>query len=290
MTLNDSLLANLTEYGIRLVIAVGILVIGRYLAHKARDAAQRLIDRPEIDEALAPPVERVFRQLAYVGVLVAAIILALIVLGVSSAAIVSAVSALVILIGIALREMLANLAATLLIAINGTYHSGDEIATMGTEGTVREVGLFNTVVQTGDKRLFTLANGEILKHGVANLSRLGVRRADLEIVIGYDQDIDHAREIITVALNNDPRTLKDPPPSLVVTGLSTSGVSIQARTIVQFSDYDRYLFDMRATLKETLEGEGYRLSMPHQLVILRDERKAAATGQAVAARLSTTAS
>lgn len=290
MTLNDSLLANLTEYGIRLVIAVGILVIGRYLAHKARDAAQRLIDRPEIDEALAPPVERVFRQLAYVGVLVAAIILALIVLGVSSAAIVSAVSALVILIGIALREMLANLAATLLIAINGTYHSGDEIATMGTEGTVREVGLFNTVVQTGDKRLFTLANGEILKHGVANLSRLGVRRADLEIVIGYDQDIDHAREIITVALNNDPRTLKDPPPSLVVTGLSTSGVSIQARSIVQYADYDRYLFDMRATLKETLEGEGYRLSMPHQLVILRDERKAAATGQAVAARLSTTAS
>lgn len=290
MTLNDSLLANLTEYGIRLIVAIAILVIGRYLAHKARDAAQRLIDRPEIDAALAPPVERVFRQLAYIGVLVAAVILALIVLGVSSAAIVSAVSALVILIGIALREMLANLAATLLIAINGTYHSGDEIATMGTEGTVREVGLFNTVIQTGDKRIFTLANGEILKHGVANLSRLGVRRADLEIVIGYDQDIDHAREIITAVLNSDPRTLKDPPPSLVVTGLITSGVSIQARSIVQYADYDRYLFDMRATLKETLEGEGYRLSMPHQLVILRDERKAAATGQAVAARLSTTAS
>jgi small conductance mechanosensitive channel len=149
--LEQGLLQILVEYGIRAAIAILVILLGRYLAQRFRDAVIKLLHRPEVDKALGPGVERIIRQAVYFGVLLLSVIVALIALGVPAAAVLSISGTVIILLGIALRESLSNLVATVTIIFFGTYHLGEDIETKGKTGTVREIQPFNTVLLMGDK-------------------------------------------------------------------------------------------------------------------------------------------
>jgi small conductance mechanosensitive channel len=274
MLLGADLLATIITFLVRTGLALLILLFGRFLAGKVRQAIERLLDQSQVNEALGPSAERIIRQVAYFGVLAAAVLLALVALGVSTTAIISVGSATIILLGIALRESLSNLVATLIIAFYGTYRAGEDIETMGKIGTVYEMQLFGTVLQTGDKTLITLSNGEILKDGVTNLSRLGVRRTDIEFLVEYGQDMARAEQIILDSLRKDPRAMEDPSPYVAVTKLDVNGVTMQARSLVNSTDYDRFMLDHRGRLSAELEAGGIRLAVPRQEIYLSDEFRA----------------
>lgn len=268
MTLEQGILQTVVEFGIRVGLAILVFLLGRFLAEKSRDVAARVMHRPEVDRAMGPAAERFIRQLAYFGILLLSFLVALVVLGVPVTAVLSISSAVIILLGIALRESLSNLVATLTIIFYATYHLGEDIDVGGKTGTVREIQLFSTVLLMGDKGLLTLPNGEILGKGVTNLSRLGIRRADVEFLVEYGQDMARVERIALDALAAEPRVLKDPPPYVSVTQLGVNGVTMQARPVVRYPDYDRFMLDMRGILKNALEAEGIRLATPHQSVYL----------------------
>jgi small conductance mechanosensitive channel len=268
MTLDADILQTIIEYAIRAGLAILVFLIGRWLAQKARDVAVRLLHRPEIDEALGPAAERLIRQLAYFSVLFLTFIIALVALGVPLAAILSISGAAIILLGIALRESLSNLVATLIIIFYGTYRLGEDIDVGSKTGTVQEIQFFSTVLLLGDKGLLTLSNAEILQKGVINLSRLGIRRADVEFLVEYGQDMARIERTVLDALTADSRVLADSPPSVYITQLGVSGVTLQARSVVRYPEYDRFILDMRGVLKNTLEAEGIRLATPRQTVYL----------------------
>lgn len=268
--LDQRILQTLLEFAIRVAIAVLIVLIGRILARRIRNAIVELFSRPEVDKALSSSVERVIKQLVYFGVIFISIIVALIVLGVPATAVLSISGTIIILLGIALRESLSNLVATLTVIFYSTYRIGEDIDTKGKTGTVQEIQLFNTVLLTGDKALITMPNGEILNSGVTNLSRLGIRRADVEFLVEYGQDMARIERIVLDALAREPRVVGEPATYVAVTQLGASGVTMQARPIVRYVDYDRFMLDARGLIKVALEAEGIHLATPHQSIVLEN--------------------
>lgn len=244
------------SYLLRIAVAVAIVVIGRYLAGRARAFTAELLKRPEVDEALSSSVESILVRLAYYGTLLLALILAFAVLGVPVTAILSVSSALLVVLAVALRESLSNFAAAVIFLIYQPFRAGEEIESMGRRGIVQEMQLFSTVLMQSDRSLAVLPNGDIQKDGLVNYTRLGISRVDLPFTLKYEADVDRARQIIMDIMVGDPRVLKQPPPAVVAMNMGDNGLEMQARPFVRYEDYDPVQFGFRQQITEQLRMAG----------------------------------
>lgn len=255
-------------YALRIGAAIVVLLIGRFLAGKAREFTKELLKRPEVDQALSASVEGILVRVVYYGTIIVAFIIALAILGVPAAAIVSATSAILVILAVALRESLANFAATVIFMIYLPFQVGEEIETMGHRGVVREVQLFNTVLRQPDRSLAILPNGDIQKDGIINYTRLGIQRVDLAFRLKYDADIDKAQAIIMQIMTGDPRVLEDPSPAVHIMNLGENGLEMQARPFVRYEDTDPVQFGFRQQITEQLRAAGIELAVPQREVYL----------------------
>ena len=223
-------------YAIRIAVAIGVMLLGRYLADKARLATAQLVRRPDVSDALSDSVESMLVRVAYYGTLTATAICALVILGVPIGAILSISSVALVILVVALRESLENFAAAVIFVIYQPFRVGEEIETMGRKGMVMEMQLFNTVLRQSDRSLAVLSNGDIQKNGLVNYSRLGISRVDLPFTLEYRADIDKARRLIMDIMTSDPQVLNDPPPVVVPVYMGENGLDMQARPFVRFED------------------------------------------------------
>ncbi len=269
------LLETLTTFGLRLIVAVLVMIIGRILAGKARDLTRELLERPQIDQALSPSVEGILVRFAFYGTLLIAFIIALAIIGVPAAAILSVTSAILVIFAIALRQSLANFAATILFMIYQPFQLGEEIETLGRRGVVQEMQLFNTVIRQTDRSLATLPNGEIQQDGIVNYSRLGYSRVDLPFTLTYDADIERAQAIIMEIMTGDDRVHKDPPPAVVALNMGENGMEMQARFFVSNDNADPVQFSFRPRIIEALRAEGIEPAVPQRDVTLESHLPAA---------------
>lgn len=268
MTMEQTILGLLGEYALRVAVALGVLLIGRFIAGRARALVRELLRRPQLDQALSATIEGMLVRAAYYGIIGIAIVIALAVLGVPAAAILSISSALLVVFAIALRESLANFAATVIFTVYQPYRSGEEIETMGRRGIVREIQLFSTVLMQPDRSIAVLPNGEIQENGLINYTRLGIQRVDLAFRLKYDADIEKARAIITEIMTSDPRVLEDPPPAVVILNMGENGLEMQARPFVKYADYDPVQFGFRQQITEQLAAAGVEPAIPQRDVYL----------------------
>lgn len=243
-------------YFLRLLAAIGVLLVGRYVAGRLRDLTQEVIQRPEVDAALSSSVESILVRFVYYGIIVLAIIFALAILGVPVAAILSVSSAVLVVLAVALRESLSNFAAAVIFMIYQPFYVGEEIESLGRRGIVREIQLFNTVLRQPDRSLVTLPNGDMQKDGIINYTRLGISRVDLAFTLKYEADVEKAREIIMSLMTGDERVLADPPPAVVIMNMGQNGLELQARPFVRYEDYDPVQFSFRQWITERLNEAG----------------------------------
>ena len=246
----------LSLFTLRVVIAIAVVVVGRYLAGKARDLTMTTLSRPEVDEALSSSIESILVRVAYYGTLLVAAILALVILGVPAGAILSVSSVALVILAVALRESLSNFAAAVIFMIYQPFYVGEEVEAMGHRGIVTEIQLFNTVVRQSDRSLAILPNGDIQKSGLVNFTRLGISRVDLPFILKYNEDIEKARAVVMDIMTSDPRVMKDPPPVVVPRQMGENGLEMQARTFVRFEDYDPVQFSFLQSITEKLVAAG----------------------------------
>lgn len=268
--MESSLLQSAGLYLLRIIAAIVVILIGRFLAGRARGFTTEMLRRPQIDQALSATVEGILVRVAFYGVMAIAIVIALAILGVPAAAILSISSAILVVFAIALRQSLANFAATVIFMIYQPFRAGEEIETMGRRGIVREIQLFNTVLMQPDRSLASLPNGEIQESGLINYTRLGISRVDLAFTLKYEADIDKARGIIMKVMTGDPRVLKDPPPAVVALNMGDDGLEMQARPFVNYPDYDPVQFGFRQRITEALNAAGIALAVPQRDVHLKE--------------------
>ncbi len=262
------ILETLAVFALRVGVAVIIMLIGRFLAGRVRDFTRELLKNPQIDQALSASMEGILVRVAFYGTLLIALIIALAVLGVPAAAILSVTSALIVVLAIALRESLSNFAATVMFMIYRPFQVGEEIETLNRRGVVQEMQLFNTVIMQTDRSLATLPNGQIMQDGIVNFTRLGFSRVDLAFTLKYQTDVERARAIIMEMMKNDERVMKAPPPAVVALNLGENGLEMQARPFVKYDDCDPVQYSYRLEIIERFKQEGIELAVPQRDVTL----------------------
>ena len=255
-------------YGLRIIAAILILVIGRWVAKGVRSLVKRLMEKSKMDPTLISFVG----ALVYVGLMAFIIIAALGKLGVATASFVAVIGAAGLAVGLALQGSLSNFAAGVLMIIFKPFQIGDFIETAGTDGVVEEIGIFTTELRTPDNKKVIVPNAKVTGDNIVNYTAKGTRRVDIVAGIGYGSDIDKARKVLEGIVADEERFMKDPAPTIGVMELADSSVNIAFRPWVKAEDYWTVYFDTQEKIKKRFDAEGIEIPFPQQDVHMYNEK------------------
>jgi small conductance mechanosensitive channel len=258
-------------YGLKIVAAIVIFIVGRWVAKALRRLAVRMMTRAKVEETLVSFVG----NLTYVGLLVFVIIAALNQLGVQTTSFIAIIGAAGLAVGLALQGSLANFAAGVLMIIFRPFKVGDYIEAAGVAGVVEEIEIFTTQLRTPDNKTIIIPNAGITGGNITNYSAKDTRRVDMVIGVGYGDDLIQVREILEDILAKDDRVLDDPAPTIAVLELGDSSVNFAVRPWVNTADYWGAYFDLTETVKKRFDEEGISIPFPQRDVHLYEYKEEA---------------
>jgi len=259
----------LTVYGIRVVAAIVIFILGRWAALGVAKILKRAMLKSNVDVTLVSFV----RNLSYIALLAFVIIAALNQLGIQTASFIAVLGAAGLAIGLALQGSLGNFAAGVLMIIFKPFKIGDYIEGAGTAGTVEKIEIFTTQLKSPDNRTIIVPNGKMTSDNIVNYSAKGTRRVELVFGIGYGDDIDQARRIIKEIVDQDGRVLKDPAPQIVVAELADSSVNFKVRAWTSSDDYWSFFFDTTEKVKKQFDAQGISIPFPQRDVHIYEHKE-----------------
>lgn len=254
----------LAFYGLRIIAAIAIFVIGRWVAKGLRSTLKRVMTKNKVDHTLISFV----CSIIYTVLIVFVVIAALNQLGIQTTSLVAILGAAGLAIGLALQGSLSNFAAGVLMIIFRPFKAGDYIEGGGVSGTVEEVQLFTTFLATPDNKTIIVPNGKIMDDNIINYSTKCTRRIDLTVGVGYADDLDRARMVMQKVMDAETRILTDPPPMIVVKELADSSVNFSIRPWVMSGDYWGVYFDLVENIKKSFDREGISIPFPQRDVHL----------------------
>jgi small conductance mechanosensitive channel len=257
-----------TSYGIKIIGAIVILIIGRIAAGVGRKLVGRMLVRMKTDESIISFV----KSLVYILILVFAIVASLSKFGIETTSFVAVLGAAGFAVGFAMQGSLSSFAAGVLVLVFKPYRVGDFIDAAGTAGTVKEIHLFNTILATPDNIKVIVPNSKIYGDVIKNITGYDTRRVDFVFGIGYSSSIQKAAEILTRIMKEDERVLPEPAPMVAVSELDDSSVNLVARPWVKKEDYWGVKFDITARVKEEFDAAGIEIPFPqHSIHMVREE-------------------
>ena len=250
----------LATYWLQVVGAIVILVVGRWLAKLISKLIAKAMTRAKVDETLA----NFARSLSYIALLVLVVIAALDKLGVRTTSFAVIVGAAGLAIGFALQGSLANFAAGIMLIIFKPFKGGDFVELAGQKGTVKEIQIFNTILNSPDNVRIIIPNGQVTGSNIVNYTVNGTRRVDLVVGVSYDDDLKKARQVIEQVLAGDDRILSDPPVTVAVSELADSSVNFVVRPWVKTADYWDVYFNITEGIKLALDKNGITIPYPQR--------------------------
>ena len=250
----------LVPWGIRIVAALAIFFIGRWLSKLLVRVVQRVMQRASLDAMLSAFLGNIL----YAILLLVVVIAALDQLGIQTTSLLAVFGAAGLAIGLALKDSLANFSSGVMLIIFRPFKTGDFIEAGGTSGIVEEVRIFSTVLRSGDNREIIVPNGQIYSGPIVNVTARPTRRIDLVFGIGYDDDLRKAKELIEAALAGDARILKDPAPAVVVGELGESSVDLFVRPWVNSGDFWAVRCDLLEKVKLAFDANGISIPFPQR--------------------------
>ena len=259
----------LAKYGLQILAAIAVLVIGRFVAKIVRKIIERMMARGKQEQTLISFVS----HLVYAAMMAFVIIAALGKLGIQTASFVAILGAAGLAIGLALQGSLANFAAGVLMIIFKPFKVGDFIEGGGTAGVVEEIQIFTTELKTPDNKQVIVPNAQMTSGNIVNYSAKGTRRVDLVAGIGYGDDIDKARGVLQSILDAEDRILKDPEPTIAVSELGDSSVNFVVRPWTTVDDYWGVYFSLTEAIKKQFDSNGISIPFPQRDVHVYEHKE-----------------
>ncbi len=259
------------DWGIKIVIAIAIFVIGKILARLVANLVKKALQRTGTDAMLV----NFLGTITYTVLIIAVLLAAVDSLGVNVTSLMAILGAAGLAVGLALKDSLSNFAAGVMIIIFRPFNIGDFITAGGCSGVVDEISLFVTLMHTGDNQRIIVPNSAILGSNITNASALPTRRVDLVIGIGYNDNIGQARDIITAILDADERVLKDPAAGIAVGELGDSSVNLNVRPWVNSGDYWPLRADLLEIIKVKFDEAGISIPYPQQDIHMHEVKSVA---------------
>lgn len=254
----------LVLYGVRIAMALLILLIGRWVARMLGSATERALNRRNIDGT----VSQFMGRLVFALIMIFTIVAALSHVGIQTASIIAALGAAGLAVGLALQGSLANFAAGVLMVVFRPCRVGDYVEAGGCAGTIRNISLFSTTMTTPDNKQVIIPNSAIMSGAITNYSAMPQRRVDMVFGISYSADIRLAKQEIEKIFAEDPRVLKDPAPTIAVIALEDSSVNIAARPWVDSANYWPVFWDLTERIKLRFDEVGVSIPFPQMDVHL----------------------
>ena len=262
-SLNEKNFDVLLGFSTQLLAGILTLIIGFWLAGRAgRLTRESLSKIGRLDNTIVPLLGALVR---YAGMTLT-LVIALGKFGVETTSIIAVLGAAGLAIGLALQGTLSNVAAGLMLVFLRPFKIGDWIEAAGMSGSVREIGLFTTVIDTFDNVFISVPNSSIWSSSIVNHSRYKTRRLDLDIGIDYSSDLDKVEAAI-MSLTNDPRVLKDPEPRFIVVSYDDSAITVRLRVHSSYTDFStgKYGIDGKMKYYGMMDAEKLNSIMDRQI-------------------------
>ncbi len=255
---SDMLVIYIGEYGLKVLSAIFIFIIGKWAVKKLTLLSKTLMEKAKIDQTLVEFSE----SLIYFVLLLIVILASLNSLGINTTSFIAVFGAAGLAIGLALQGSLANIGAAVLIIVFRPFKVGDYIEAGGATGVVEDVNLFSTIIAPLDNRTIIVPNSSIIGGNITNYSNKPNRRVDHVFGIGYDDDLKLAKESLLEIMHSDERVLQDPAPFVAVGELGDNSVNFTFRAWVNTKDYWDVYFDMLEKVKLTFDEKGISIPYP----------------------------
>ncbi|WP_284653660.1 mechanosensitive ion channel family protein [Flavobacterium terrisoli] len=230
----------LIDYSPKLISALIILFVGLYVIRLINRLVRRIMIRRELDPTLskflADSLLWALRVLLFISFISK--------LGIETSSFVAILGAAGLAIGLSLQGSLSNFAGGMLIILFKPFRVGDTIEAQGVIGTVLEIQIFVTKLITGNNQTIFIPNGVLSNGVITNNSMQGNRRADLLFSLSYDTNIKTAKDIVMQVMQNHPKVLKNPAPTVVVRGLTDSAVQLSVRPWAKNIDFSEMSSDI----------------------------------------------
>jgi small conductance mechanosensitive channel len=252
--------ALLTIYGLKVIAAIAVFIVGRWIVKRLTILTEKVMNKRQMD----PTIVSFVANLIYMALLVFVVLAALGQLGIQTTSFIAVIGAAGLAIGLALQGSLSNFAAGFLMIIFKPFKVGDFIEGAGVAGTVEAIHIFTTQLLTPDNKTIIIPNSSLTAGNITNYSAKGTRRVDLVFGIGYGDDVDHAKKVMSDVLAKEERILKDPAPTIVLVELADSSVNFAVRPWVLAADYWGVYTALTENIKKSFDTEGISIPFPQR--------------------------
>jgi len=249
-----------TVWGLKVIAAIAIFIIGRWVAKGVRKGVRRMLEKADTD----PIIIGFVGSISYIALLAFVIIAALGQLGIQTTSFIAILGAAGLAIGLALQGSLANFAAGFLMIIFRPFKVGDFIEGAGVSGTVEAIQIFTTTLKTGDNKTIIIPNAKLSGDNIINYSAQKTRRIDMTVGVAYDADLSKVRDVLKDIISKESRAHTDPEPLIAVAELADNSVNFIVRVWTDTGDYWGVKFGMTETIKNRFDKEGIGIPFPQR--------------------------
>lgn len=251
-----------TDYGMQVVGAIIILVIGFAVARWLGNLLRRWLDRHQLE----PPVKTLFVRVVRLAVMVMTLVMVLDKFGVPITTLVAGIGVAGVGVGLALQGVLSNLVAGLTIIFTKPYRVGEYIHITGVQGQVQTIELFSTVLLHNDLSKVVIPNRKIVGEILHNYG--SIRQANLTVGVAYGTNLGEAFKLIREILAGNPRVLKDPAPVVSIAGLADSSVNLAVNPWVAITDFRPAQIELYQAILDGFRAQNIQIPFPQREVRL----------------------
>lgn len=238
-----------------LIVAIVIFFVGWWVSRLICKIIRKALGKSKIDPAAISFIYSVTLCALRIFIIISAIAQ----LGVNVTALLTAIGAATVTIGLALQDTMKNIASGVMIIINKPFKAGEYISFEGLEGTVEKIMITNTYLLTIDNKEVIIPNSRLTSNNLTNYTAQDLRRIDLIYQISYSDNIQTAKEVIRNTINAEERFLNSPEPLIVVSGHKDSAIEITVRVWCKTQDYWELYFYMQEQVKLNFDKAGINI-------------------------------
>lgn len=255
---NTDITGMLTSWGINLVLALLIFIVGKWLARRVQNAFEKVLKKRGVDDVLVD----FLGTIVFALIIIAAVIAAVDTLGIPATSFLAILGAAGLAVGLALKDSLSNFASGVMLVLFRPFAKGDFVDAGGILGTVDEIQLVSTILNTPDNKQIIVPNSLMYTSAITNYSAKDTRRVDMVIGVGYNDDLKVAASVLEKVCREHPKVLDEPATKIFINNLGDSAVDFVVRPWVKSEDYWGVLADVLETAKVELEAAGCNIPYP----------------------------
>lgn len=244
------------------IMALILLVVGLWVVGFLNRMVRKFFEKKDYD----PTLESFLQSFIGIALKILLFILVVTQLGVKTSSLVAMVGAAGLAIGLALQGSLANFAGGVLLLIFKPFKVGDFITAQGVDGTVKEITIFNTKLNTFGNQLAIIPNGQLSNGNVINYNAEPIRRDNFTVGIGYNSNIKEAKDILLQICKDNDYILEEPVPEVYVGSLGDSSVNLSLRFWARNENFWPAKFYVHEESKLRFDAAGIEIPFPQRVV------------------------